>query len=131
MLKKLTLAGTITILVASMGVALAAGPITRNGIDYSGIRGGQGCEIKTDHVTDLSVNCGKGEATYVRYRFLKVDGGVRDNATVSLDASTWFGTPCSVRWMVHPGPKNPARTLRVLVPAGTYCDIHSVTWSQP
>lgn len=122
-------------LVASLAVstyAWAAGPISRPGIEYSGLRNPNGCEVFNDG-GDLHVKCmprkGATGPAFVRYRFLKDVGGVRDLATVSADITTWIGAPCTVRWMV-PAPRTAARTLRVTVPLGSYCHVHSVSWEQ-
>lgn len=112
--------------------AYAAAPVTRNGVDYSGLRNPGGCEVLNEG-TALHVKCtrkvGATGGAYVRYRFLKDVGGVRDLADISADITTWVGDDCFARWMV-PQAKNPARTLRVTVPFGSYCHINSVTWSQ-
>jgi hypothetical protein len=49
---------------------------------------------------------------------------------IEADIATWIGDDCTVEWMVR-RPEDHARTLRVTVPFGSYCDIRSVTWSQP
>jgi hypothetical protein len=122
--------------VAFAATAHAEGTVTRNGSDYSGIRNPGNCEIMPDGagLTSLHVKCtakvgATGEA-YVRYRFLKDVGGVRDAANVAADITTWVGDDCFAEWMVKM-PKTAARTLRVTVPFGSYCHINSVTWSQP
>jgi hypothetical protein len=117
-------------------VALAAGSHTRLGPDYSGLRNPNGCYIAPDlqHPKQLDAKCTEGvgatgEAA-VRYRFLKGVGAVREHATISADISTWVGEDCTAEWMVR-RPHEHARTLRVTIPFGSYCDIYSVSWSQP
>lgn len=114
-------------------VATASSPVTRLGTEYSGIAPTT-CSIEPDHGTDLSVKCtpkvGATTNARIRYRMLADVGGIRDGATVSADITTWVGEPCTVSWRV-PTTKSPARTVRVVVPLGSYCDIASITWSQP
>ena len=128
-IKKSFIAGLTAALMLSTTAASAA-TITRDGANFSGSRGT--CEFQIEG-TDLHVKCTKGVGAegpaYVRYRFLKDVGGVRQPASVSADITTWIGEPCFAEWMIS-APYNPARTLRVTVPAGSYCHIHSVTWSQ-
>jgi len=73
---------------------------------------------------------GSSGPAFVRYRFLKGVGAIRDDAVIDADIATWIGDDCTVEWMVR-RPEDHARTLRVTVPFGSYCDIRSVTWSQP
>lgn len=130
---KWLLAGFIAMGLVTVAVtmALAAGPVTRLGTEYSGMAPTH-CSFGPDeqHPTDLSVDCRHSDGNArIRYRMLKDVGGLRDNAEVSADISTWVGEDCTVTW--QSAPKQAARTVRVLVPAGSYCDIHSITWSQP
>ena len=117
-------------------VALAAGSRTRLGVHYSGIRNPHGCYIAPDvqHHKQLDAKCsqsvGASGPAFVRYRFLKNVGAIRDHATISADISTWVGKDCFAEWMVR-RPHKHARTLRVTIPYGSYCDIRSVSWSQP
>lgn len=135
-MKKLVMLAIVGSMVLSAGIASAAGPVTRTGVEYSGIRNPGNCEIMPDGsgLTALHVKCtqkvGATGAAYVRYRFLKDVGGVRDAATVAADVTTFVGEPCFAEWMVR-GPKTAARTLRVTIPFGSYCHINSVTWRQP
>lgn len=109
--------------------ATAAGPVTKQGIDYSGIPPTT-CTIEADHVTDLSVDCRHvDDNARVRYRMLADVGAIRDFASVEAGISTWVGFPCQVDWMVS-APRHPARTVRIFIPAGSYCEIHWVRWSQ-
>jgi hypothetical protein len=82
---------------------------------------------------ELHVKCtgriGASGPAYIRYRFLKDDGGARDYADVSADIVGWIGRPATVQWMIF-RPKSPARTLRITVPLGSYVHIKSVTWEQ-
>lgn len=126
-------------LVLGTTIAYAtADPVTRAGVDYSGIRNPGSCEVLADgaDLTELHVKCtqqagGSGpDGAYVRYRFLSDVGAVREAASVSADIATFVGRDCFVEWMVQ-SPDNPARTLRVTVPWGSYCHIRSVTWYQP
>lgn len=135
-MKKTLFIVTVLALTLATTLAYAATPVTRNGADYSGIRNPGNCEIMPDGAgnTALHVKCttkvgATGEA-YVRYRFLKDVGGVRDAANVAADITTWVGDDCFAEWMVK-SPHTAARTLRVTVPFGSYCHINSVTWSQP
>jgi hypothetical protein len=115
-------------LVAALALpASAAGPVTRNGADYSGVRNPGACEVMPDK-TDLHVKCldavGAYGAAFIRYRFLADVGGVLGPATVSADL--WDEHGCaSFRWMA------PIRTLRIEVPLGCYVHVRSVTWQQP
>jgi hypothetical protein len=131
-----------TVVVITLGlclttmVALAAGPRTRLGVNYSGIRNGHGCLIAPDvqHPKQLDVNCRKGYgasgSAAVRYRFLDNVGAIQEDATISADIVTWVGKDCFAEWMVR-RPHESARTLRVTIPFGSYCGIRSVSWSQP
>ena len=107
--------------------ASAAGPVTRDGADYSGIRNPGGCEILREG-TDLHVKCTAGVgatgAAYVGFRFLADVGGVLGTATVSADLRDAAGC-ASYQWM------GPIRTMRVDVPLGCYIHIRTVTWQQP
>ncbi len=117
-------------------IAFAAGSQTRLGVNYSGLRNPNGCRIAPDttHPKQLDVKCRPGDGATgpaaVRYRFLKNVGGVREDATISADISTWVGEDCYAEWMVRRAHEH-ARTLRVTIPYGSYCDIRSVSWSQP
>jgi hypothetical protein len=129
-MKKLLFVGTVMVLSLSLTAASAA-QITRTGADFSGSRGS--CEFITEG-TDLHVKCtravGAEGPAFVRYRFLSDVGGTREFADVSADITTWIGDDCFAEWMVKT-PLSAARTLRITVPDGSYCHIHSVTWSQP
>jgi len=129
-MKKVSFIIMTAVLSLSTVTAMAAGPITRNGADFSGSRGS--CEFIKEG-TDLHVKCTKGVGAegpaYVRYRFLKDVGGVRNLADVSADITTWIGRDCYAEWMID-APSTSARTLRITVPDGSYCHIHSVTWFQ-
>jgi len=124
---------TVVALSSASVVAYATNTVTRSGSDYSGIRNPGGCEVMPEHGSDLHVKCTKGVGAYgpafVRYRFLNDVGGVREDAQVSADVTTWIGDTCFIEWMV-PAPRVAARTARITVPEGSYCHIHSVTWSQ-
>jgi hypothetical protein len=113
-------------------VALAAGSHTRLGVNYSGVNNPDGCHVAPDvqHPNQLDAKCtfGRGPA-YVRYRFLKGVGAVREHAEISADISTWVGEDCFAEWMVRK-PHEHARTLRITIPHGSYCDIRTVSWSQ-
>jgi hypothetical protein len=116
-------------LVATIALpASAAGPVTRTGADYSGIRNPGGCEIFPENGTELHVKCtGSVGATgnaFVRFRFLADVGAVKGPATVSADLQDPQGC-ASYRWM------GPIRTMRVEVPLGCYIHIRTVTWQQP
>jgi hypothetical protein len=116
-------------LVAAIATpALGAGPITRDGSDYSGLRNPGGCEVFRENGTELHVKCtaavGATGAAFVRYRFLKDVGGVIGPATVSADLRDAAGC-ASYRWM------GPIRTLRIMVPSGCYIHVRTVTWQQP
>lgn len=128
------LAFTLLVLALSATAITAyadAGPITRVGIDYSGVRNPSSCQVNADdvHPTELRLKCPAGMdrpgGVFVRYRFLKDVGGVRGDATVSADIHQIQGKPCAIRWMA------PIRTLRIHASLGTYCHIRSVTWMQP
>jgi len=129
---------TTVVLSLATTAAFALGPITRQGVDYSGLRNPGYCEVEPDGpaLTDLHVKCtakagGSGpDGAYVRYRFLKDVGAVREDAYISADLVTWVGKDCFAEWMVKT-PESAARTLRVTVPWGSYCHIRSVSWSQP
>jgi hypothetical protein len=115
-------------LVGATGVALAAGPITRDGADYDGAIT-KDCPVFEVQGDSLHVACttnpNRSEPARIRYRFLKEYGGVKAPATVSADID---GNCAKVKWMV------PVRTLRITVPIQKpACDvvIHSVTWQQP
>jgi hypothetical protein len=132
--KKLLFILTTLALTGATTVALAYAPVTRTGSQYSGIRNPGNCTVEIDdkHPTELRADCrdAEGDGAYVRFRFLKDVGAIRDAATISADLKTWVGADCFAEWMVKT-PKTAARTLRVTVPAGTYCHIRSVGWSQP
>jgi hypothetical protein len=125
---------TTGVLTLGTTIALAVAPVTRSGVNYSGTRNPGNCAIApdNDHPTWLDVKCtAKAGATgpaFIRWRFLKGVGAVRGTATVSADISTWVGDECLVEWMS--APEKAARTVRVTIPSGSYCDIRSVTWSQ-
>jgi hypothetical protein len=108
--------------------ASAAGPVTRTGADYSGIRNPGGCEVIPENGTELHVKCTAGVGAtgdaFVRFRFLRDVGGVLGPATVSANLRDAEGC-ASYRWMA------PIRTMRVDVPFGCYIHIRSVTWQQP
>jgi hypothetical protein len=126
---KLATAVVLTMcLVGATGVALAAGPITRDGADYDGAIT-KDCPVFEVQGDSLHVACttnpNRSEPARIRYRFLKEYGGVKAPATVSADID---GNCAKVKWMV------PVRTLRITVPIQKpACDvvIHSVTWQQP
>jgi hypothetical protein len=116
-------------LVAAIATpAFAAGPITRDGVDYSGVRNPGGCEVFPENGTELHVKCvasvGATGSAFIRYRFLKDVGGVIGPATVSADLRDAEGC-ASYRWM------GPIRTMRIEVPFGCYIHVRSVTWQQP
>lgn len=135
-MKRLLFAAITLSLSLTTVVALAGGPVTRVGTNYSGIRNTDGCQIRPDdqHPTWLNVKCtagiGASGPAFVRYRFLKGVGAIRDDAVIEADIATWIGDDCTAEWMVR-RPEDHARTLRITVPFGSYCDIRSVTWSQP
>jgi hypothetical protein len=135
-MKKFAFVATMLGLCLVTVAALAAGPHTRLGVNYSGIRNPNGCYIAPDvqHPRQLDAKCtngvGASGSAAVRYRFLKGVGAVRKHATIHADISTWVGKDCSAEWMVR-HPHEHARTLRVTIPYGSYCDIYSVSWSQP
>jgi len=114
--------------------AMANVGVTRAGASYSGLRNPGNCEVLVENDDALHVKCtskaGANGPAYVRYRFLKDVGAVRDLATVSASINTWVGKDCFVEWMID-APYTSARTARVTVPAGSYCHINSVSWSQP
>ena len=118
----------LALVIAIALPASAAGPVTRNGADYSGIRNPGGCEIFPENGTELHVKCTAGVgatgAAYVRFRFLADVGGVLGPATVSADLRDANGC-ASYQWM------GPIRTMRVDVPFGCYIHIRTVTWQQP
>jgi hypothetical protein len=118
----------LALVAAIASPALAAGPVTRVGAEYSGIRNPGGFEIHPENGTQLHVKCtagvGASGAAYVRFRFLKDVGAVVGPATVSADLRDAAGC-ASYRWM------GPIRTLRIKVPFGCYIHIRSVTWQQP
>ena len=118
----------LTLVVAMALPASAAGPVTRNGADYSGVRNPGACEVRTENGTELHVKCTAGVgatgAAFVRFRFLADVGGVLGPATVSADLRDAEGC-ADVRWMA------PIRTLRIEVPLGCYIHIRTVTWQQP
>jgi hypothetical protein len=107
--------------------ASAAGPVTRTGAQYSGVRNPGNCEVKTEG-NDLHVKCRAGVdasgPAFIRFRFLADVGGVLGPATVSADLRDAAGC-ATYRWMA------PIRTMRVEVPFGCYIHIRSVTWQQP
>lgn len=121
------------VVVVSVTSAHANSPITRSGLDYNGIRNPGNCEILNDG-GELHVKCtskvGADGPAFIRYRFTKAAGydGVRAPATVAADVRNFVGEPCVARWMSD--FQQAARTLRVTVPAGSYCHIVSVSWSQ-
>jgi hypothetical protein len=124
---------TIAVLAALVLSATAAQAqvITRDGSAYSGYANPGGCVIFVHDdrdQTELHVNCAESElAARIRYRFLRDVDGMFAPADVTVDWSR-HGGQCEgvrVRWMV-PTP----RTVRVIVPAGCYAHIHSVTWDQ-
>jgi hypothetical protein len=110
--------------------ASATGPVTRLGMEYSGIRNPGGCEVGQDdvHPTELRVQCtggvGASGQAFVRFRFLADVGAVLGPATVSADLRDPEGC-ASYRWMA------PIRTMRIDVPFGCYIHVRSVTWQQP
>lgn len=126
----------ITVAILALGIgasfAFATGPITRKGADASGIANPGGCEVRSENTAvglgELHVKCTKAvgatKAARIRYRFLKDVGGKRGPATVSADIHQIAGKDCTVSW------RGPIRTLRVVVPFGSYCHIRSVTWYQ-
>ncbi|HET6714384.1 MAG TPA: hypothetical protein VFI59_11835 [Actinomycetota bacterium] len=119
----------ILALVAAIATpALAAGPITRDGADYSGVRNPGGCEVFPEDGPELHVKCvasvGATGAAFIRYRFLRDVGGVIGPATISADLRDAEGC-ASYRWM------GPIRTMRIEVPFGCYIHVRSVTWQQP
>lgn len=126
---------TLGLCLTTIG-AFAAGSHTRLGVNYSGVRNPNGCYIAPDveHPKQLDAKCtrvaGASGPAAVRFRFLKGVGAVRKHATIHADISTWFGEDCTVEWMVRRFHER-ARTLRVNIPFGSYCDIRSVSWSQP
>jgi hypothetical protein len=135
-MKKVLFIITTAALSLATTIAFAAGTVTKDGANYSGVRNPDGCEIMPDGegMRALHVKCtskvGADGPAFVRYRFLKDVGGVRDAATISADITTWVGNECFAEWMVK-APKTAARTLRVTVPFGSYCHINSVSWTQP
>lgn len=118
------------VILATATVALAAGPITRTGAEYSGAANPGNCEIDVhaDKPGVLHVSClesdGATGGARIRWRFLADVGGVRAPATVSSDVQEFRGETVT-RWM------QPIRTLRIEVPFGTYAHIRSVRWEQP
>lgn len=129
-MRKLLFVATVAALSLSLTAAWASAGVTRTGIQYSGVAP-TSCTVEVDHVTDLSVDCRHSDTNArIRYRMLRDVGGIRDAATVSADISTWVGADCTISWRV-PTAKTPARTVRVVVPLGSYCDIRSITWAQP
>lgn len=133
---KWLLAGFIAmgIVVVVAVSAMANVGVTRAGASYSGLRNPGNCEVLVENGGELHVKCtskaGANGPAYVRYRFLKDVGAVRDLATVTANIRTWVGEPCYVEWMID-APYTSARTARVTVPAGSYCHITSVSWRQP
>jgi hypothetical protein len=134
-MKKLLVLAIAVVMVIPAGVAFADGPVTRTGANYSGIRNPNGCQVGRDdkHPSELRAKCTSGIGAtgpaFVRYRFLKNVGAIRDDAKVSADIVTWIGKACTVKWMVRKTNER-ARTLRVTIPFGSYCHIRSVTWWQ-
>ena len=124
---------TVLLLTMLAGTAFAAvGNITRLGVEYNGAANPGGCDVGPDdvHPTELRVDCSaRTDATAaarIRYRFLKDVGVVRAPATVSADIHQIRGAECTVSW------RGPVRTLRVVVPLGSYCHIRTATLvSQP
>lgn len=131
-MKKLLFVATVAALSLSLTTAWANVSVTRLGVEYTRVAPTH-CSFGPDvqHPTQLSVDCRHSNTNArIRFRMLKDVGGVRDVATVSANMSTWVGEDCTISWRV-PAAMNPARTVRVVVPAGSYCDIRSITWSQP
>ena len=131
---KWLLAGFIALMLVTVvfvSFARANVGVTRSGLDYNGTRNPGNCEILNDG-GELHVKCtkkaGANGPAFIRYRFLKDVGGQRAPATVSATIKNWVGQPCVAKWMSD--YKQAARTLRVKVPAGSYCHIVSVSWSQ-
>lgn len=135
-MKRFTFIAITLALSLTTVIALAEGSQTRLGVNYSGLRNPNGCRIAPDvqHPKQLDVKCGQGVGAsgpaFVRYRFLSNVGAIQNDATISADISTWVGKDCFAEWMVR-RPHKSARTLRITVPYGSYCDIRSVSWSQP
>jgi hypothetical protein len=135
MRKLLFLAIAAVVALSTVTASARGGPVSRVGVNYSGVRNPNGCEIGPDdkHPTELRVKCTSGIGAtgpaFVRYRFLRNVGAIRDFATISADIATWIGEDCHAEWMVR-HPKKHARTLRITIPFGSYCHIRSVTWSQ-
>ena len=131
-MRKITFALLISALLTTTTAVMAAGPVTRNGADASGSRNRNGCELNAEG-TAMHVKCVEGVGAsgpaFVRYRFLKDVGGIRDLASITADIGQFRGEPCRAEWMVRQ-PRTAARTLRVVVPFGSYCHIRSVTWQQ-
>ncbi|MDH4112448.1 MAG: hypothetical protein OEV60_07150 [Actinomycetota bacterium] len=127
-MRKVTFFLVVALLVSAAATALAAGPVTRNGANYSGVRNPGGCEVFPEKGTQLHVKCvksvGADGAAFVRYRFLKDVGGVVGPATVSAVIRDNAGCS-SYRWM------GPIRTMRIMVPFGCYVHVVNVTWQQP
>lgn len=127
-MKKL-LAITALLLVSILTTTASARVITRDGSDYNGYAATEcGIFVHSNSPSELHVGCrNSDENARIRYRFLRdVDGQF---APADVDVA-WerHGGDCSgvgVRWMV-PTP----RTVRVIVPAGCYAHILSVTWDQ-
>jgi hypothetical protein len=124
---------TVFLLTVLAGTAYAAvGPIMRLGIEHDGIANPGGCDVGADdvHPTELRVDCsgrtGATKGARVRFRFLKDVGVLVGPATVSADLHQIRDSACSYSW------RGPVRTLRVIVPFGSYCHIRSATLvSQP
>jgi hypothetical protein len=135
-MKRLTFIAITLGLCGTTVLALAAGSHTRLGVNYSGVRNPNGCYIAPDeqHPKQLDAKCTSGVGAsgpaWVRYRFLKGVGAIRKHATIHADIKTWVGEKCTAEWMVRRFHEH-ARTLRVTIPSGSYCDIYSVSWSQP
>jgi hypothetical protein len=126
----------IVIALAVAAVTVTAWPanaktITRPGASYNGYANPGGCTIfeHPDRDPSSTVGCRQSDrAARIRYRFLRDLGGTFEPAAVSVRWARHAETCVKrdVRWMV-PSP----RTLRVIVPAGCYLHIVSVTWTQP
>ena len=119
------------LLVGAATTALATGPVTRTGSEYSGVKNRNGCEVLVEKGTELHVKCastvGSTGPAFVRYRFLRDVGGVRGPATVSsvIKTISKHGNCAVTTW------QGPIRTLRIRVPLGCYIHVQSVTWQQP
>lgn len=139
MLKKLSFIIVTAALVVTSGVALAAGPFTRDATDYDGTIP-RDCPVFEENPDgSLHVSCTssveRSDHARIRYRFTKEYGFKRGPATVSAKYDILSGPDdcVRVRWMgTH--PTNPTRTLRIsVVNTRPQCEavIFSVTASQP